>query len=143
MFIGEYTHSIDQKRRMAVPSKFRKELGSKAVITRGLENCLVVYPLKAWGIEAAKLAIASEKKREARSYARLRLSGAMHISFDSLGRILIPDYLKKYAGLKKNAVIIGLGNRIEIWNQKKWQDYKTKIEANLEEIAEGLEESNV
>ena len=142
MFIGEYTHSIDAKRRMAVPSKFRKELSPKAVITRSLENCLVVYPLKAWEAEAAKLAAESEKKRGARSYARLRLSGAMHVSFDGLGRILIPDYLKKYAGLKKNAVIIGLGNRIEIWNEKKWQDYKIKIEANLEEIAERLEESS-
>ena len=142
MFIGEYTHSIDTKKRMAVPSKFRKELGSKAVITRGLENCLVVYPPRAWEAEAAKLAVASEKKRGARGYARLRLSGAMHVSFDSLGRILIPDYLKKYAGLEKNAVIIGLGNRIEIWNQEKWQDYKIKIEANLEEIAERLEESS-
>lgn len=143
MFIGEYLHSIDEKRRMAIPSKFRKSLGQKAVITRGLENCLVLYPLKEWQVLAEKLAALPTSRGEARGFTRLMLAGAMDVSLDSLGRILIPDYLKKYAALKKNVAIIGLGNRIEIWDEKKWQTYKAKTESKVEDIAERLEELGI
>ena len=143
MFIGEYLHTIDEKRRLAIPSKFRKDLGKKAVVTRGLENCLVVYPMDEWEKLAEKLSSLPTSKEEARSFTRLMLAGAMDVSLDNLGRILIPDYLKKYAVLKKNICIIGLANRIEIWNQKTWETYKSKAETKVEAIAEKLEELGI
>jgi len=143
MFIGEYTHTIDEKRRLAIPSKFRSALGKKAVITRGLENCLVLYPLNEWTVLAEKLASLPTSREEARSFTRLMLAGAMDTVLDSLGRILIPDYLKKYAALEKNVAIIGLGDRIEIWDEKRWQEYKAKTETRVEDIAEKLEELGI
>lgn len=143
MFIGEYTHTIDEKRRLAIPSKFRRALGKKAVITRGLENCLVLYPLNEWQALAEKLASLPTSRGEARSFTRLMLAGAMDTALDNLGRILIPDYLKKYAALEKNVAIIGLGNRIEVWDEKRWQEYKTKTETKVEDIAEHLEELGI
>ena len=142
MFIGEYTHTIDEKRRLAIPSKFRSALGKKAVITRGLENCLVLYPLNEWTV-LAELASLPTSREEARSFTRLMLAGAMDTVLDSLGRILIPDYLKKYAALEKNVAIIGLGDRIEIWDEKRWQEYKAKTETRVEDIAEKLEELGI
>ena len=143
MFIGEYIHTIDEKRRLAIPSKFRKDLGKKAVVTRGLENCLVLYPMDEWEKLARKLSSLPTSKKEARSFTRLMLAGAMDVSLDGLGRILIPDYLKKYAALKKNISIIGLANRIEIWNKKTWETYKSKAETKVETIAEKLEELGI
>ena len=143
MFIGEYIYSIDSKRRLAIPSKFRKVLGKKAVITRGLDNCLVLYPIKEWGELAQKLQNLPAARGEARGFVRILLSGAVDVVFDKLGRILVPDYLKKYADFKKNVAIIGLGNRIEIWDEKRWQDYKAKTETKVEDIAERLEELGI
>lgn len=143
MFIGEYSHTIDEKRRLAIPSKFRKDLAKKAVITRGLENCLVLYPMNEWQKLAEKLSSLPTSKEEARGFTRLMLAGAMDVSLDSLGRILIPDYLKKYADLNRNVTVIGLGNRIEIWDEKKWQTYKLKTETKVEDMAEHLEELGV
>ena len=122
MFIGEYTYSIDEKKRLAIPAKFRQLLGKKAIITRGLDQCLFFYPAKEWGNLARKLAKLPLSQADARGFARLMLAGAMEVSIDNLGRILIPDYLKSYAFLKKKVVIAGVLNRIEIWDEKKWQD---------------------
>lgn len=143
MFIGEYTHTIDTKKRLAIPSKFRKELGKKAVITRGLDNCLAVYPIKEWQVLAEKLGNLPNSQGEARGFARLMLAGAMDVNLDNLGRILIPDYLKKYASLKKNIVITGLFNKLEIWDEKKWQEYKQKTEMSVGDMAERLKELGV
>jgi len=143
MFIGEYIHTIDEKRRLAIPSKFRKDLGKKAVVTRGIENCLVLYPIDTWEKLAEKLSSLPTGRGEARSFMRLMLAGAMDVSLDNLGRILIPDYLKKYAALKRNVTIIGLANRIEIWNQKTWEQYKAKTETKVVAIAEKLEELGI
>jgi len=143
MFIGEYTHTIDTKKRLAIPSKFRKELGKKAVITRGLDNCLAVYPIKEWQALAEKLGNLPNSQGEARGFARLMLAGAMDVNLDNLGRILIPDYLKKYASLKKNIVVTGLFNKIEIWDEKKWQEYKQKTEMSVGDMAERLKELGV
>src|SRR6266404_2844686 len=110
MLIGEYKHSIDAKKRLSIPSKFRKELGDGAVITRGLDNCLFVFPSAHWRQLAEKLGNMPLVQQDSRSFARLLLSGAMEVDFDGLGRILIPDYLKKYAGLTKTAVVAGLYN---------------------------------
>ncbi len=143
MFIGEYSHTIDTKKRLAIPSKFRKELGGKAIITRGLENCLVVYPMKEWQALAKKLGTLPNTQVDARGFARIMLAGAMDVRLDNLGRILIPDYLKNYASLKRNIVVTGLFNRLEIWDEKKWQEYKKKTEMAVGDIAERLKELGV
>jgi len=143
MFIGEYTYSIDQKKRLAIPSKFRKMLGKKVVITRGLDQCLFLYPLNEWESLAKKLAQLPLSQSDARGFARLMLTGAMEVGFDNLGRILIPDYLKEYASLRKKVVVTGVYNRIEIWDEKKWKIYKSKTEKEVGDIAERLKELGV
>jgi MraZ protein len=143
MFIGEYQYSIDEKKRLAIPLKFRKLLGKKAVITRGLDQCLFLYPAKEWGILAKKLSQLPLSQADARGFARLMLTGAMEVKIDDLGRILIPDYLKEYAFLKKRVVIAGVYNRIEIWDEGKWKEYKQKTEKEVGDIAERLKELGV
>lgn len=143
MFIGEYQYSIDEKKRLAIPPKFRKVLGKKAVITRGLDQCLFLYPAKEWGILAKKLSKLPLSQADARGFARLMLTGAMEVVIDNLGRILIPDYLKDYALLKKKVVIAGVYNRIEIWDYQKWKEYKQKTEKEVGDIAERLKELGV
>jgi len=143
MFIGEYIYSIDEKKRLAIPAKFRPVLGQKAVITRGLDNCLVIYPLKEWQKLAKKLESLPTSQGDARSFVRIMLAGACHVQLDKLGRILIPDYLKDYARLKKNVAVLGLSNRIEIWSEERWQEYKRKTEASVGDMAERLKELGV
>lgn len=143
MFIGEYTYKMDQRKRLAIPVKFRKVLGKKAVITQGLDSCLFLYPLKEWKILAEKLSRLPLSQADARGFARIMLAGAMSVSLDNLGRILIPDYLKKYAALSKNVVMAGLYNRVEIWDERKWKTYKTKTENEVGDIAERLKELGV
>jgi len=143
MFIGEYTYSIDDKKRLAIPAKFRQLLGRQAVITRGLDNCLFLYPTKEWKVLAQKLSKLPLSQSDARGFARLMLTGAMDSRLDNLGRILIPDFLKEYAQLKKKIVIAGVYNRIEIWDERNWQDYKKKTEMAVGDIAERLKELDV
>lgn len=143
MFIGEYTYKMDQRKRLAIPVKFRKVLGKKAVITQGLDSCLFLYPLKEWKILAEKLSRLPLSQADARGFARIMLAGAMSVNLDNLGRILIPDYLKKYAALSKNVVMAGLYNRVEIWDERKWKTYKTKTENEVGDIAERLKELGV
>ena len=143
MFIGEYTYTLDSKRRLAIPAKFRKLLKKKAVITRGLDNCLFLYPENEWQKLAKKLSQLPLSQSDARGFARLMLAGASDVSIDSLGRILLPDYLKEYAGLNKKVVIAGLFNRIEIWSEKQWKEYKNKTEKEIGDMAERLKELGV
>lgn len=138
MFIGEYRHSIDSKKRLAVPSKFRNELKNKVVITRGLDKCLFVYPLKVWEELAEKLGSLPVGESTTRSFIRIMLAGAVDVEIDKQGRVLVPDYLKDYASFNKNVVIAGLYNRLEIWDEKKWDIYKKSAEKNTDEIAEQL-----
>ena len=138
MFIGEYTYSIDEKKRLAIPPKFRQLLGKRAVITRGLDQCLFLYPQKEWESLAKKLSQLPLSQSDARGFARLMLTGAMEVNFDNLGRILVPDYLKGYALLKKRVIIAGVFNRIEVWDEKIWKQYKTKTEKEVGDIAERL-----
>lgn len=138
MFIGEYSHSIDPKKRLAIPSKFRADLKNKIVITRGLDKCLFIYPMKVWEEIAGKLGNLPVGESSTRSFIRLMLAGAADVEVDGQGRILIPDFLKSYAGLSKDVVIAGLYNRLEIWDEKKWEDYKKNAEKNTDEIAEQL-----
>ncbi|MFH1671440.1 MAG: division/cell wall cluster transcriptional repressor MraZ [Candidatus Portnoybacteria bacterium] len=140
MLIGEYKHIIDIKKRLAVPAKFRRFFSQGAVITRGIDNCLVLYSLKEWEGMATKLGQLPASQVEARSFARVMLAGAMHVKFDRLGRILVPDYLKEYAFLKKKAVVIGLYNRLEIWSEERWELYKKQAEKNVGDLASKLGE---
>ena len=143
MLIGEYKHSLDPKKRLSIPSKFRKELGEGAVLTRGLDNCLFVFPSAYWHQLAEKLGNMPLVQRGSRALARLLLSGAMEDDFESLGRILVPEYLKNYAGLQKVAVVAGLYNRLEIWEEKRWEQYKANLEKNSDRIAEKLGELGI
>lgn len=138
MLIGEYVHTIDIKKRLAIPSKFRKEIGKKSVITQGLDECLFLYPLKEWEVLAEKLSKLPMGQSGTRSFVRMMLAGASEVETDGLGRVLVPDYLKKYASLKKRVVIAGLYNRLEIWDEEKWNKYKSKAQENTEAIAEKL-----
>lgn len=143
MLIGEYKHNLDAKRRLAIPSKFRKELDEGAVLTRGLDNCLFIFPSKYWTPFAEMLAGLSMTKQDNRSFARLFLSGAVEVEFDSLGRVLIPEHLKKYANLNKSTVVAGLFNRLEIWDEERWTNYKSDLERNSDKIAEKLGELGI
>lgn len=143
MFLGEYSYKIDEKKRLAIPSKFRQALGKKAIITRGLDNCLFLYPAKEWQKLADKLSKLPLSQADARGFARIMLAGAMEVNLDRLGRILVPDYLKKYAGLQKKVVIAGLYNRMEVWDERKWNLYKQKTESAAGDIAERLKEFGV
>ncbi|MFH1401830.1 MAG: division/cell wall cluster transcriptional repressor MraZ [Parcubacteria group bacterium] len=143
MFIGEYQYTIDQKKRLAIPQKLRSVLGKKAVITRGLDQCLWLYPTKEWNILAKKLSRLPLSQADARGFARIMLTGAMEVNIDNLGRILVPDYLKNYAFLNKRIVVAGVYNRIEIWDQAKWREYSEKTEKEVGDIAERLKELGV
>jgi len=138
MLIGEYTHIIDDKKRLAIPAKIRKELGAKAVITRGLDNCLFIYPSKEWQKLVEKLSNLPIGQRDTRGFSRLMLAGASEVDLDTLGRVLVPDYLKEYAQLKKNVVIAGVYNRLEIWDETKWNTFKSQSEKEVDNIAERL-----
>ncbi|HMN19244.1 MAG TPA: division/cell wall cluster transcriptional repressor MraZ [Candidatus Moranbacteria bacterium] len=138
MFIGEYQHSIDPKKRLALPSKFRKELGKKVVVTRGLDKCLFVYPLSTWKELAEKLGTLPMGESGTRSFVRLMLAGATDVEIDAQGRVLLPEYLKEYAQLERNVTVAGLFNRLEIWDEEKWKQYRSKAEESTDEIAEQL-----
>ncbi len=143
MFLGEYNYSIDEKKRLAVPAKFRSLLGKKAVITKGLDQCLFIFSTKEWKTLAEKISKLPLTQSDARGFTRLMLGGAMEVSIDSMGRILIPDYLKKYAGLKKKVSLIGVLNRIEIWGEESWDKYKNQTEKEGDNIAERLKELGI
>ena len=143
MFIGEYNHSVDAKGRMAIPAKFRKKLKGGAVVTKGLDNCLVVYPKQEWDELAKKLAALPISKANTRAFSRLMLAGAMDVDVDTQGRIMIPEYLRTYAGMSKKVVVAGLFNRMEVWDDKKWQTYRQSMEASSNAIAEQLGELGV
>ena len=138
MFIGEYTHTIDEKGRMAIPSKMRRDVGSGAVVTRGIDNCLWLFPKKEWQALAEKLASLPLSDAPSRAFSRLMLAGAMEVEFDSQGRVLLPAYLRSFAGLKKNAIVAGLFNRLEVWDAAKWEEYKKRTEKATDQIAKHM-----
>lgn len=138
MLIGEYKHLLDPKKRLSIPVKLRKEIGDRAVLTRGLDNCLFLFPKKEWEQLADKLGKLPFGQQDTRGFVRLLLSGASEVELDQLGRILIPDFLKDYALLKKDIVVAGLFNRLEIWDKERWLSYKNNLEKNSDRIAEKL-----
>ena len=143
MLSGEYKHTIDTKKRLALPVKFRKELGTAVVITKETNKCLVVYTEKEWKKIADRLAGLPISQDEARRFVRLKLAGAMIVKLDKLGRILIPDYLKKYAGLKKDVVICGLSSRLEIWDSQNWKIYRRETEKEFDSLVSKLGELGI
>ena len=143
MFIGEYQHNLDSKGRLAVPAKFRILLKGGAVVTRGLDNCLFLYPKKQWKELAGKLSELPISQAKARAFSRVMLAGAMDVDFDNQGRITLPEYLRDFAEVKKKVIIAGLYNRLEIWDSSKWNTYKTGAEKDSGDIAEALGELGV
>ena len=143
MLIGEYRHTLDPKKRLSLPSKWRKELGKKLVITRGLDNCLFVYPLREWQKITTKVGQLPLGQADTRSFNRFFLSGAVEVEVDSVGRILVPDFLKEFAALDTKVVLAGIHDRVEIWGEDKWDEYKKRIEQQADQLAEKLGEIGV
>lgn len=138
MFIGEYTHNLDDKGRLAIPKKFRAALSKGAVVTRGLDNCLFLYTKAEWKQLAEKLANLPFAQANTRAFARLMLAGAMDVSLDKQGRVVLPEYLRSFASLKKGIAVAGLYNRLELWDQDEWEAYKKKTEKESTQIAEHM-----
>lgn len=137
MFIGEYTHTVDDKKRLSLPSKFRKEVGKTAIVTRGLDNCLFLYTPTEWKKIAEELGT-GWKRSDERGIHRFIYGGAQEVSVDSVGRILIPDHLRKFASLKTKVIFAGVHNRIEIWDERTWNEYTKQIEKKAEELSEKM-----
>lgn len=143
MLIGEYRHNIDPKKRIALPAKFRREIGDQAVISKGQEKCLYVYPLKEWEQVAENLSKLPMGLAQNRAAVRLILAEARDVEIDALGRVLIPENLKEYAELNEEAIIIGVYKRLEIWNPKNWEQYKEKLEQEANNLTEKMGELGV
>lgn len=138
MFIGEYNHNIDSKGRLAIPAKFRAVLKKGAVVTKGLDNCLFLYSKEEFKEMARKAASLPISQAKARAFARHMLAGAMDVEFDGQGRITLPEYLRSFSSLKKKAIVAGLYNHLEIWDESAWNKYKSSSEKNSSAIAEAL-----
>ncbi|PMC38673.1 cell division/cell wall cluster transcriptional repressor MraZ [Bacillus sp. UMB0899] len=138
MFMGEYHHTVDIKGRMIVPSKFRDGLGESFVITRGLDQCLFVYPMSEWNVIEEKLKALPLTKKDARAFTRFFFSGATECEIDKQGRVNIATPLLQYAKLEKECVVIGVSNRIELWSKSIWENYVAEQEDSFEEIAENM-----
>ena len=138
MLIGEYLHTLDGKKRISLPSKFRKEIGRRVVVTRGLDTCLFMFSLKAWEKIAEKVSNLPVGQADTRGMSRFLLAGAIETEVDGAGRILIPEYLKEFADLKSRVVLAGVSDRVEIWNEKTWEEYKRRIEKGADQMAQTL-----
>lgn len=136
MFLGEYLHTFDTKNRISLPAKFRKQLGHTVVVTRGLDHCLYVYARKAWEKEAARYATQVSGTAAERGLARLFLAGSFESDVDKGGRVLIPENLKSFAGLSVKAVIAGVADRVEIWEEDAWKAYTAALERDADSYAE-------
>src|SRR5688572_18762750 len=132
MFIGEYQHTIDDKGRIAFPVKFRKDLSKGAVVTRGIDTCLSIYTLEEWQKLATQVAALPMSQANARAFSRLMLSGAMDMVPDAQGRITVPEYLRQYAAMDKEVVLVGLYTRLELWSKTNWERYKAETERQSE-----------
>lgn len=136
MFLGEYLHTFDSKNRISLPSRFRKDLGRVVVVTRGLDHCLYVFSRKAWESEARGYATGINGNAARRGLARLFLAGSFEAEVDGTGRVLIPENLKSFASLKDKAVIAGVADRVEIWEEGAWKAYTAEIERDANVLAE-------
>ncbi|GGD71089.1 division/cell wall cluster transcriptional repressor MraZ [Paenibacillus nasutitermitis] len=142
MFMGEFQHSIDDKGRIIIPVKFRENLGDQFIITRGLDNCLFVYPMNEWSVLEQKLKSLPLMKSDARAFSRFFFSGATECELDKQGRVNVPNTLCEYAKFNKECVVIGVSNRVEIWSKSIWEGYFQQSEESFNEIAEKLVDFN-
>jgi len=144
MFYGEYFHSIDRKGRIILPAKFREAAKSHFIerfyVTRGLDNCLFMFSEEEWRSQEAKFKAVSFTKKQGRTFNRIYFSGAIEVTFDAQGRMLVPEYLKDFAQIKRDVVIVGVSNRIEIWAKDRWEEFYKNSRQSFEEIAEKLME---
>ena len=140
LLIGEYEHTLDNKKRISLPKAFRAPLGKRVVVTRGLDSCLFVYSRDSWGKIAEKLQSLSFVNADTRGFNRFMLSGATEVDVDDIGRILIPEHQKTFAGLKKRVVFTGVSDRVEIWDRDCWFRYKKRIDHDAERMAKKLGE---
>lgn len=140
MLIGEHKHTLDPKKRIAIPARWRRELGKTVVLTRGLDHCLFVYPVQAWQKISQELAALPMGAADSRGFNRFIFAGALEVEVDSLGRVLVPDFLKEFAGLRTKVVLAGVHNRLEIWDERRWQTYKNRVERQADALAEKLGE---
>jgi MraZ protein len=138
MLIGEYKHTLDEKNRMSLPAKFRSELGKKVVLAPGLDKSIFMFTVKEWEKISSRLGENSMLQADNRSFNRFMFGGAVEVDIDTAGRILVPDFLKDRAGLKKNVAVIGVQNRVELWNEKTWEEYKKVVETQADQLAEKL-----
>lgn len=138
MFIGEFDHTVDEKGRVAIPARFRSHFAAGLVLTRGLDHCLFVYTAADWASLAEKIAKLPLTQADARAFARLMFSGATDAQLDKQGRAIIPGYLREYARIQSDVVIIGVNTRLEIWSRESWAQMKAKVEEEGEFIAEHL-----
>ncbi len=143
MFIGEYQHSIDDKGRVMLPKKFQADLMEGAVVTKGLDACLFLYSKKEWEKLATRIAALPISKSGSRAFSRHMLGGAMDVELDKQGRVVLPEYLREYGALKKEVVITGLYNRLELWDAAAWKKYKAATEKESADVAEQLGELGV
>lgn len=142
MFIGEYKHSIDNKNRVIVPSKYREGLGEVFMLTKGLDNCLTIYPYSEWTIFEQKLKSLPMTNKNARKFTRFFLSGAVECKIDKQGRILLTPSLKDYATIEKDVYFIGMGDRLEVWSSAEWDKYNAD-EFDANELAEQMAELGI
>lgn len=138
MFIGEYQHTLDDKGRIIIPSKFREELGEEFVMTKGLDNCLFVYPKSEWIILEDKLKALPLTNRDARAFVRFFFAGASECVLDKQGRVLVPPNLREHSKLDKEAVVIGVSTRMEIWSKDEWDAYNDYDNLSYDSIAENM-----
>lgn len=143
MFIGEFHHNIDEKGRIAIPARYREQLGKNFVITRGIEHCIYVYPTSTFDTIVSKLSSLPFTKKDARAFTRFFMSGATAIELDKQGRANIPGPLFDYANLSKNCVIIGTGDRLEIWDEEDFNEFMSSATNEMSDIAEGLFEDKI
>lgn len=143
MLIGEYRHTLDEKNRLSLPAKFRKELGSKVVITNGLDSCLFIFSKNEWAKFSEELSKLSLVEGDKRKFTRFMLGGASEVDIDANGRILLPDFLKEFANLKSRVIVTGVHSRAEIWSEKAWEDYKKAVQKDIDVLAEKLGEVGV
>lgn len=143
MFIGEYEHTLDTKGRIIIPSKFREKLGDEFVMTKGLDNCLFVYPKSEWSILEEKLKTLPLTNRDARAFIRFFFAGASECSLDKQGRVTIPANLRKHSKLDKEAIVIGVSTRMEIWSQNEWEKYNDDENLSYDSISEKMLELGI
>ncbi len=143
MFIGEYQHNLDTKGRITMPSKFREELGNTFYITKGMDGCLFVFPEAEWIEMDKKINALRLSRKDARGIARLFYAGAIDVSLDKMGRVLLPGNLRQYASLEKEAIIIGVSSRVEIWDKDRWQSYNNDDDFNYDMLTESMADLDI